>query len=196
MTIRCTLLAQESDTCDYVDAVIKVCRPKSDPGRRSPLAYIERITLVLLFADIDVIEYLPLDAFQAVLNSPHLHYLRLAARTRVGQDYETMKMILCSVLRRTQLTWALESHKLQFGDYYRFMHNDIVTSADILSVPTEHTIDDTTITLNTAEQAEWLLRGPHQSKKVEYLRELVAARTGGASTKTSPGVAPSTAEVA
>ncbi|EKM52863.1 uncharacterized protein PHACADRAFT_126976 [Phanerochaete carnosa HHB-10118-sp] len=190
-TIRCTLLAQESDVCDYVDAVIKICRPKSGPGILSPLAYIERITLVLSIADVDATGSPPFEAFQGVVDSPHLRYLRLAARTRRGQDYETMKNILCSVLRRTQLTWALESHKLQFGDYYRFKHNDIVTSADILAAPAEHTINDTTITLDTAEQAEWLLRSSHQNKKAEYLRELVTARASEASTNKSPGVAPS-----
>ncbi|EKM48980.1 uncharacterized protein PHACADRAFT_265929, partial [Phanerochaete carnosa HHB-10118-sp] len=71
-----------------------------------------------------------------------------------SQDFAVPRRILCSVLRHTQLTWVLESGKLQFTNF----HSDLITSADVLFVPMELAVDGTTITLDVAEQFEWLLR--------------------------------------
>ncbi|EKM48732.1 uncharacterized protein PHACADRAFT_266182 [Phanerochaete carnosa HHB-10118-sp] len=179
---------------DYFAAAIKVCRPSAagqDAG--PPLAYVESISLQLSFENVEAMDTLDWDALRAVVDSPHMHYLRIRYFQQRNKDFETAKRVLCSVLRRTQLTWALESGKLQFGR----LTGDPVTSADILSVPAEHIIDGiTTITLDIAEQADWLLY-PVQRRHLardttreEYLRQLVAARASGASANLGSEVAP------
>ncbi|EKM48936.1 uncharacterized protein PHACADRAFT_265969 [Phanerochaete carnosa HHB-10118-sp] len=126
-----------------------------------------------------------------------MRHLYIGPLSEDDQAFEILKRILCSVLRRTQLTWTLESGKLQFCKFY---HGSI-TSADILSVLTEHTIDDTKITLDIAEQAEWLLRSddsdvPDDRRfgREKYLRQLVTERASVSSTDTASKTAPSTAE--
>ncbi|EKM53731.1 uncharacterized protein PHACADRAFT_260229, partial [Phanerochaete carnosa HHB-10118-sp] len=180
-----------------INVDIKVCRPNADQGAGSPLAHIESITLRLSSSDLEVANTLPWDGLRPVVDSPHMHRLCIADGMLPHQSYEATKRILCSVLRRTQLTWALESRKLQFSN---FDHS--ITSEDILSVPTEHTIDGTTITLDIAEQAEWLLPASRpglsdiDATRNQYLRRLVATRTSRASivTDTSSGIARSTAD--
>ena len=86
-----------------------------------------------------------------------------------------MKVVLCVVLRRTQLTWALDSHRLKFE---RRLDNDerhVLSSEQILSVAVEHTIDDQHLTLTVPEQAEWLLHSTTAAKDA-YLRQLPAQR--------------------
>ncbi|EKM51808.1 uncharacterized protein PHACADRAFT_262152 [Phanerochaete carnosa HHB-10118-sp] len=64
-------------------------------------------------------ESLPWEAFRDVVDPPHMLSLRIESSGRQGEVYEAAKRILCSVLHRTQLTWALESGKLQFGPSYK-----------------------------------------------------------------------------
>ncbi|EKM52870.1 uncharacterized protein PHACADRAFT_261539 [Phanerochaete carnosa HHB-10118-sp] len=187
---------QDVSMGDSFGADIKVFRPSADQDAGSPLAHVESIALTLSFADVEAVDMLDWDALRAVIDSPHMHYLRIHYFEQQNKDFEAAKRILCSVLRRTQLTWALESGKLQFGQFF----GDPATSADISSVPAEHTIDGTTITLDIAEQAEWLLHPVRRSfnyldniTREEYLRRLVAARVSGTSADTGSEVAPPTA---
>ncbi|EKM48655.1 uncharacterized protein PHACADRAFT_202555 [Phanerochaete carnosa HHB-10118-sp] len=179
-------------------AEVKVCRSSAGQAVGSALANIEGITLKLLFNDIEVAETLAWDALRAIVDSPHMHPLCIDHIGPVDRDFEAAKRILCSVLRRTQLTWALESGKLQFRD--RISNADLATSEDILSVPTEQTIDDITVTLDIAEQAEWLLRLVHsrfeQNTREHYLRKLVRTCTRDVSTNIASKTAPSTADSA
>lgn len=197
--VRFSAPSQDSGSVhDYITAEIKVYRPSASPGAAwSPLAYIESISLWTSFADVDATESIPFDALRAVVDSPLIRHLRFETWDSESQEYKTMKSILCSVLRRTQLTWALESGKLQFrSSIYP------VTSTDILSVPAEHTIDGTTITLDITEQAKWLLCGclsrdpwkPPVPAREKYLRKLIAARASGASVNASSETEPSIAE--
>ncbi|EKM52876.1 uncharacterized protein PHACADRAFT_261541 [Phanerochaete carnosa HHB-10118-sp] len=186
---------QDGSMGDYLRAKIEVCRPSVGQDAGSPFAHVESIALQLSFEDVEAVDALDWDAFRAVVDSPPMHYLRIHYFQQRNKDFQTAKRILCSVLRRTQLTWALESDKLQFGCHL----SDPTTSADISSVPAEHTIDDTTITLDIAEQAEWLLRPVRPpfladgTTREEYLRQLVAARASGAPADSGSDVAPPTA---
>ncbi|EKM49001.1 uncharacterized protein PHACADRAFT_132023 [Phanerochaete carnosa HHB-10118-sp] len=190
--IECRPLGQGVSINDSINIDVKVCRPSVDRGAESPFAHISSIALGLSFADVEAVDTFNWDVLRVVVDSPHMRCLRINYFVSHGG----VKRILCSVLRRTQLTWALESGKLQFG--YRYGDGS-VTSADILSVPTEHTVDDTTITLDIAEQAEWLLypvlrRYPGRTTREEYVRQLVAERTSRVSKDTGSEIVPSTAD--
>ncbi|EKM49314.1 uncharacterized protein PHACADRAFT_201797 [Phanerochaete carnosa HHB-10118-sp] len=116
------------------------------PGASPPPAHVESITLDLSYNDAEVAHILPLDALQDVINSPYARFLCIDSAEPGYEGFEVTKRILCSVLHCTQLTWALESGKLRFWD--RYHDCDPITSADILSVSKEHTINGTTITLD------------------------------------------------
>ncbi|EKM50246.1 uncharacterized protein PHACADRAFT_201086 [Phanerochaete carnosa HHB-10118-sp] len=173
--------------CNYIYIQVKVCRLSASQGASPPLAHVESITLDLSYNDAEVVHTLPLDALRDVINSPYARSLCINFAEPGYEGFKVMKGILCSVLRRMQLTWALESGKLRFWDRYR--DRDPITSADILSASKEHTIDGTMITLDINEQAEWLLRPVrfpiHEFTKEQYLRKLVRTRTGGVFTDTS-----------
>ncbi|EKM52872.1 uncharacterized protein PHACADRAFT_198921 [Phanerochaete carnosa HHB-10118-sp] len=195
-TIYCSSPGQGQSEGDDVRIDVRVRRPSTGQDAGSLLAHVEEIALNLSFADVETVDTLPWDALQAIVDSPHMRRLLITCYTlpSLMQARKTSKRILCSVLRRTQLAWALESGKLQFQT---FKPNPF-TSEDILSIPTGHTIDGTTIALDITEQAEWLLHSdnpydPRNSRK-EYLRQLVAARAGRESTDTVPETAPSTAD--
>ncbi|EKM52845.1 uncharacterized protein PHACADRAFT_261499 [Phanerochaete carnosa HHB-10118-sp] len=191
-TIDCFSPAQGDSAGNSIEAEVEVRRPSASRDAEAPVAYIEKVTLRLSFTDAEVVDLLPWDVLRTVIDSPLLHCLRIESRWRQDDEgYETTRRILCSVLCRTQLPWALESGKLQFGHHHP---DKSVTSADILSVPTEHTVDDTTITLDAAEQAEYLLRIFHPDGREKYLRELASARrTSVASAHGTSATAPSTA---
>ncbi|EKM52871.1 uncharacterized protein PHACADRAFT_198919 [Phanerochaete carnosa HHB-10118-sp] len=180
-SIRCYSLDQGESASDYVSADVNAGRPNAgqDAGTPTPLAHVESITLQLSFANAETVDTLAWEALRAVVDSPHMRRIRI----------------------RYSSTWALDADKLQFWGY----NCDPVTSADILSVPAEHTIDGTTIALDTTEQAEWLLRpvrprpvrprsGSESVTREKYLRQLVAARVRGVSTDTSSGTAPPTTD--
>lgn len=195
--IYCYSLDRGTSVSDSISVDVKVCRPSAGQDVVAPLAHLESITLDLSFADIETVNSLAWDALRAVVDSTHMRCLCISYSRPQDKAFEVTKKILCSVLRRTQLTWALGSGKLQFGGF----SSDPATSADILFIPTEHTIDGTTITLDIAEQAEWLLlpvRRPYTggATRETYLRRLVAARMGGVSTGTDSGSASPTADSA
>ncbi|EKM52559.1 uncharacterized protein PHACADRAFT_261062 [Phanerochaete carnosa HHB-10118-sp] len=189
--IYCSSPVQDGPMSDYVKAYVQVRRLNASPGVPLPPAYIESIALALSSTGVHDVESFPWDVLQPAIDLPLVRHLRFEGLD--GQEYEAMKKILCSVLRRSQLTWALDSGKLQFITF----DSNPVTSADVLSVPTEHTVDGIAITLNTAEQAEWLLHPvshPLLATRKEYLRKVVAERASMlASADTSSGTAPSTA---
>ncbi|EKM51196.1 uncharacterized protein PHACADRAFT_263208 [Phanerochaete carnosa HHB-10118-sp] len=179
-TIKYCSFDQCDSLGDHVCADVKVWRLSVGAGL--PLTAVESITLQLSFADIKAVNTLTWNALRAVVDSPHMHFLRINHFLPHGAAFKVTKRILCSVLRRTQLTWALDSGKLQFWSFY----SDSVTSADILSVPTAHTISGTTTTLDITEQAEWLLSlaNPYSvgTTREKYLRQLIVVRAGSSGT--------------
>ena len=146
-------------------------------------AFAETLSLAFSLAATDDLESLDLDVLQAiVVDSPRLSRLVIDCESSEPNHYKTFSAILCSVLQRKQLVWALESRKLQFWGPWREDNYGIITSADILSVPTEHADDEITITLSFAQQVEWILCFGPDEREV-YLQKLTAARIdGGAST--------------
>ncbi|EKM52874.1 uncharacterized protein PHACADRAFT_198923 [Phanerochaete carnosa HHB-10118-sp] len=179
--ISCRSYGPYMYTGDCVQADVKVYRPSAGQDAGSSLAHVVSITLTLSFVDVEAMDTIDWDALRAVVDSPHMHYLRINHLWSRSKSFEVAKRILCSVLRRTHLTWALESGKLQFNRH----NSDPATSADISSVPAKHTIDGTTITLDIAEQAEWLLLPvrqplyPGDATREEYLQQLVVTRASG-----------------
>ena len=137
-------------------------------------AFVERIVLWLSFAAEDAIESITLNALQAITDSPHFSKLVLAYINGSENEYKTLKTILHSVLDRKQLMWALDSCKLQFETPWV---DEIITSSDIVSAPTEHTDGEITITLDTAQRAEWLLCFMPDARE-KYLQKLMTARMG------------------
>ncbi|EKM48066.1 uncharacterized protein PHACADRAFT_203293, partial [Phanerochaete carnosa HHB-10118-sp] len=197
--IHCSSSSPGQPARHVIVATVRFCQSSVGQDAGPPLAHIESIDLDLQLGDVGVADTLPWDGLQAVLDSPHMRRLRIAYDRLGNTKFEVTKRILCSVLRRSQLIWALESDILQFKT--RYSVERFVTSADILSVPTEHTVDGTTITLDIAEQAEWLLRPVHarsgreaNGSREHYLRELVTNRPSGASTDAASGTAPPTAD--
>lgn len=79
------------------------------------------------------------------------------ARPGAQGDPEGMKKILCAVLPRTQLSWAVESRRLAFQRERTGAEYDSPASEQIRSVRAEHTADGARVTLGVPEQAEWLL---------------------------------------
>ena len=164
---------------DAMFATIYALRPDTTAGFRPTPAFVVNhgIDLWFSFAAEDAVESLKFDGLQAIVESPRFCKLVIASDDSEGNQYKTFKRILHSVLERKKLTWALDSHKLQFDGSGK---DEIIRSADILSVPTEDTDGDITITLNIAQQAEWLLRFT-QHKRSAYLRALAYERGGGES---------------
>lgn len=162
-------------------ATARTCRPYATTTDPQPQhALVERMGLKLSFAAEDAVESIKLGALQAV-DSPQFSKLILAYSddSERSNKYKTVQTVLRSVLDRKRLMGALESRKLQFEGPRR-LEGEIVTSSDILSVPTEYTLGDVTITLDTAQQAEWLLHFTPDARD-EYLQKLVAVQTGGGS---------------
>lgn len=174
--VYCSSPAQDGPMTDYVKAYIRVRRLSATPGAPPPSAYIESITLALSSVGVHDVESFSWDILQAAVDLPLVSHLRFEGLD--GREYEDMKKILCSVLPPSQLTWALESGKLQFMTF----DADPVTSADVLSVSTKH----------VAEQAEWLLHPVNHSllaTRKECLPKLVTARASlGAASSAAGGV--------
>ncbi|EKM59955.1 uncharacterized protein PHACADRAFT_206170 [Phanerochaete carnosa HHB-10118-sp] len=171
----------------YIDAYIGVRQENAGQGVGPPSAFIDRIYLCLSFSDAQAIESLRFDDLQTIVDAPLFDGLRFPSDTLDGPRCKTLKAILRSVLQGTQLDWALKSDKLKF----RFpgpQGGRVLNSQDIRSLQAslEHTIDDVTITLDAAEQVEWIIRDG-QGKGDEYLEELVAARARGPSADASSG---------
>ncbi|EKM48118.1 uncharacterized protein PHACADRAFT_109377 [Phanerochaete carnosa HHB-10118-sp] len=197
--IHCYSLSPGQPAGPDIIAEVRFCRSSAGQDAGPTLAHIESIDLELLLGDVGVADTLPWDGLRPVIDSPHMRRLCIKYYAPENGCFEGAKKVLCSVLRRSQLTWALESGKLQFERHFR--PENSVTREDILSVPTKHTIDGTTITLDIAEQAEWLLRPVHARSeehttetREHYLRELVTNRPSGPSTDAASGTAPPTAD--
>ncbi|EKM59950.1 uncharacterized protein PHACADRAFT_206168 [Phanerochaete carnosa HHB-10118-sp] len=171
----------------YIFASICVRHASASQSVGPPSAFIDSIYLLFLFPDAQAIESLRFDAFHSIVDAPLFDCLRFQSETLDGPEFENLKAILCSVLQGTQLDWALKSHKLKF-EFPGPQGLRVLNSQDILSlqVNSEHTIDDATITLDAAEQVEWIIRDG-QGKGDEYLEELVAARARGPSAGASSG---------
>ncbi|EKM49086.1 uncharacterized protein PHACADRAFT_202029 [Phanerochaete carnosa HHB-10118-sp] len=135
-----------------LDLIVRVCRSSVGQDAGSLFVHIDSIALELQFIDVEVANNLAWDGLRPVIDSPHMRCLCIVHGGPEYHDFVVAKRILCSVLHCAQLTWALESGKLQFGS--RWYTENYVTSADILLVPTEHTIDGIMITLNITKQAE------------------------------------------
>ncbi|EKM48540.1 uncharacterized protein PHACADRAFT_202689 [Phanerochaete carnosa HHB-10118-sp] len=201
--IHCSSLSPGQSVPNYDHSFAEICvfRPSAGQDAGPPLVHVESIDLDLQLGDVEAVDTLPWGGLQPVVDSPHMRCLSFSHYGLGGANFEVSKRMLCSVLRRSQLTWALESGKLQFKNYCPGLTENPVTRADILSVTTEHTIDGTTIALDIAEQAEWLLRPVHSRFKADadttkehYLRKLVTNRTSGVSTDAVSGTALSTAD--
>lgn len=143
--------------------------------RQPQHASVERLVLFFSFASEDAVESIKFDALRAIVDSPQFCKLVFQSDdgSKSSNEYKTLKTILRSVLDRKQLTWALDSRKLQFQTGWK---GDIVPSSDIISVPTEHILGDVTITLDTSQQAEWLLCFT-PNERMRYLRDLVGETT-------------------
>ena len=166
-------------------ATVYARRPDATAANPQPRpAFVERIELMFSFAAKDAVESIKFDVLQAIVSSPQFSKLVLAysSRSKRSNEYKRWKTILYSVLDGKQLTWALDSRKLQFKTPSR---RKIVTSSDILSVPTEYTFGDVTVTLKPAQQAKWLLCFTPDAKD-EYLQKLVTARMSKWSGQSSP----------
>ena len=170
---------------DVVWATVYARRPDATTADRQPRpAFVERIELCFSFAAEDAVESIKFDALQAIADSPQFSKLILEYTNDSENEYKVLKTILHSVLNRKQLMWALESRKLQFRGPRK---GEIVTSSDILLVLTEYIDGDITITLDTAQRAELLLRFTPDARE-EYLQTLVTARMSeGSSSHADPG---------
>ncbi|EKM53572.1 uncharacterized protein PHACADRAFT_125379 [Phanerochaete carnosa HHB-10118-sp] len=179
-------MADESskDAAGCIRVEVYVYRPSVSPGLASPPSRIKSITLRFCY-DIEDVESLPLDGLHSIVDRPLVESLCVACFFEEGPEYKTFKKIVRSVLGRTQLTWALNLRKLQFNHAYLNL-DSTTTSGDILSVPIAHTVNGIPITLDTSEQAEWLLSDP--GDREDYLQELLTARKSTAVAGTSPGI--------
>ena len=115
-----------------------------------------------------------------------LQRLGVWARPSNQSDLNGIKKILCAVLRRTQLSWALDSRRLEFIQRFDSKRSSVLSSASILSRPAEHIVGDKPVTLDVPEQAEWLLHFQPKNRNA-YLRQLVAQR---AASSTPVDIAP------
>ena len=175
---------------DAVWATVYARRPDATTADPQPQpAVVERIKLWISFTVEDAVESIKFDTLQVIVDSPQFRKLVLAYSSGSENEYKTLKTILRSVLDSKQLVWALESRILQFETPWI---DQIITSSDVVSVPTGHTDGDNTIALDTAEQAEWLLRFTPDARE-EYLRKLVTARMSeGSSSQADFGMRPLT----
>lgn len=147
------------------------------PTEPAEPAYIRRIVLTGSFPGLYTTGPTSLDALHSENAAAVQRLEELVVRARVGNwdDQVGMKTILCAVLRRSQLSWALDSRRLVFVGHLDKKPRDYLFSKEILSVRAEHVIDDKHLTLDIPEQAEWLLRFTFGRRKA-YLRQLVAQR--------------------
>ena len=173
---------------DGVFAAVYARRPDAMTADRQPRpAFVECIALCFSFAAEDAVESIKFDALQAIADSPQFSKLVLEYSNDSENEYKALKTILRSVLDRKQLVWGLESRKLQFEGPRK---GEIITGSDIVSVPTEYVDGDITITLDTAQRAEWLLRFTPDARE-ECLQELLTARMGeGSSSHADLGMCP------
>ncbi|GJE95584.1 hypothetical protein PsYK624_117700 [Phanerochaete sordida] len=133
--------------------------------------------LDIWFSDPDIeVESLPWDALEPLLDPAHAKFLCFTVAP--GGQYHSVKRLMCAVLRRTRLAWALNRGLLHFCKHRHPDRRPLssLSCADINVVPAEHAVDGHALTLDTEEQAEWLLRIFQGSGRDAYLRELVAAR--------------------
>ncbi|EKM48680.1 uncharacterized protein PHACADRAFT_266209 [Phanerochaete carnosa HHB-10118-sp] len=171
----------------YTYADIGVRQASAGQGAGPPSAFIDHIDLWLSLPEAQADDFPRFDTFHSIVDAPLFDCLRFKSDMLDCPECETLKAILRSVLEGTQLDWALKSDKLEFEFPYPQGFR-VLSSQSILSlqVNLEHTIDDATITLDAAEQVEWIIRDG-QGKGDEYLEELVAARTSGPSAGASSG---------
>lgn len=128
--------------------------------------HIEWIRLYMSFTSEDELESLSFESLRSNSDHPLFTRLTVACRDPDGPEYRTFKSILRSALQRKQLSWALESDLLWF---HREGTSAVISSSDILSMPTEMTIDDDLVSLDVEEQADWLLYRDSETRD-EYLR--------------------------
>lgn len=159
---------------DRVVARVHARQPRGGIGSQPSSAFVESIRLWLSFAADNSVESLTFGTLQPIVESAQFSEFVVQCDDSEGTEYQTFKRILHSVLERKQLAWALKTRKLQFWGPRK---GGRVTSADILSVPTEHADGDIIITLDTAQQAEWLLRFTPDARE-EYLWDLAHKQTG------------------
>ncbi|EKM59956.1 uncharacterized protein PHACADRAFT_115323, partial [Phanerochaete carnosa HHB-10118-sp] len=160
----------------YIYADIGVPQMTAGQGVGPPSAVIDYIYPQLSLTDAQAMESLHFDAFRTIVDAPLFDRLHFQSDTLDSLECDAFKAILRSVLQGTQLDWALKSDKLkfEFPDPQGFR---VLNSQGILSLQasSEHTIDDVTITLDAAEQVEWIIRDG-QGESDEYLGELVDKR--------------------
>ena len=138
-------------------------------------AHVEKITFLCGFVDPEAVEELPWDGLQPITALPLFRMLCFQARMRQAEEqrYACMHRVLCAMLRRARLTWALSPARIEFR--YSWADEPAVTCEDILTLPKSHVVSNTHIVLEVHEQAEWLLRGLDETRRT-YLQNLLYAR--------------------
>ena len=156
---------------DAMFATVYALRPDTTAGFRPTPAFVVNhgIDLWFSFAAEDAVESLKFDGLQAIVKSPHFCKLVIASDDSESNQYKTFKRILHSVLERKKLAWALDSHKLQFDGSGK---DEIIRSADILSVPTKYTGGDISISLSRPS-------GYYASRSTRGARTYGLSRTSG-----------------
>ncbi|GJE96003.1 hypothetical protein PsYK624_121960 [Phanerochaete sordida] len=151
------------------------------PGH--PTCYVSTISLTASFAAAGDGDPPSFDVFQEAAGSDHFHELRVFVREGNALDAQGMRAVLRSLLRREQLTWALERDILRLqhcvctsSEYWHetaYMDRRNILSA--LADGSLPTIDDTPAALEDDEYAEYLSLF-FEDKKIDYLRQLPALR--------------------
>lgn len=162
---------------NVVEAHIYVRQPENDSSpHEGPLPrYIWSIDPTGSFPGLHTAGTTSLDELANNAAVSRLEEVEIWARQNNKTDSEGMKAVLCAVLHRTQLTWALDSHRLKFEQRLDNDERHVLSSEQILSMAVEHTIDDHHLVLTVPEQVEWLLH-PTTAAKDAYLRQLPAQR--------------------
>ncbi|GJE98954.1 hypothetical protein PsYK624_151920 [Phanerochaete sordida] len=175
---------------DYISASVWV-KPGHDTEKHSP-AHVNQISLIAGFVVAGDAGPQSFDALRDIVDSPHFDELRFWVREGNALDEQGTRSLLRSLLRREQLTWALERGILwlQLCSHIHDETDDwdeviVFDSSVLLSVLADRSypvIDDTPQTLDDTEYAE-LLSLFNVQKMNDYLRRLPALRAERAAAK-------------
>ncbi|GJF00728.1 hypothetical protein PsYK624_170280 [Phanerochaete sordida] len=170
---------------DQLVADAWVTRARATPTRPEDApAYVSAISLTAGFATAEDGDPPSFDGFRGSADSARFEQLRFWVREGNAQEEAGMRALLRSVLRREQLTWALErgilrlqhsvfNHKINMWDSAAYIDSSTILS--ILADRSFVTINDTPPTLDDDEYAEYLSLF-FAEKRADYLRRLPALR--------------------
>ncbi|GJF00246.1 hypothetical protein PsYK624_165280 [Phanerochaete sordida] len=175
----------ETSDDDQVFANVWVTRGDATPvrGEDAP-AYVSAISLTASFAAAGDGHAPSFDGFREAAGSDHFEKLEFWVREGNVLDEAGMRALVRSVLRREQLTWALDrrvlrlslcAHNGKTGDWEDIAYIDSRTLLSALADRSVPIIDATPPTLDDDEYAEYLSLF-FEDKRADYLRRLPALR--------------------